>query len=89
MGASVAASGDMISVRPECDIGDALDVAGPTREAAMHLARELGLAIAREGGGLRAWPATAGELDALAECKSPAAMGRVRGAVPWWRESDR
>ena len=69
--------------------GDGSDVAaGPTREAAMHLARELGLAIAREGGGLRAWPATAGELDALAEFKSPAAMGRVPGAVPWWRESD-
>ena len=69
--------------------GDGSDVAaGPTREAAMHLARELGLAIDREGGGLRAWPATAGELDALAEFKSPAAMGRVPGAVPWWRESD-
>ena len=69
---------------------DGSDVAaGPTREAAMHLARELGLAIAREGGGLRAWPATAGELDALAEFKSPAAMGRVPGAVPGWRESDR
>ena len=71
---------------------DGADVAARPRAGdALRLARDLGLSR-RGGGDLKAWPATAGELDALAEHLPAAAMGIQPGAVPWWRdagESDR
>lgn len=61
---------------------DGADVAaGPRARDALRLARDLGLSR-RGGGDLKAWPATAGELDALAEHLPAAAMGIQPGAVP-------
>ena len=67
------------------DMPDGADVcAGPRARDALRLARALGLSR-RGGGDLFAYPATAGNLDALSEHLPPSALGIADGAAPWWR----